>query len=141
MARDNMALVNHFYDAIANLDPKALLAVLEPDLETRVTDGLGEWGGTRRGARQMLEQVWIPAHLTFGAMPTPDEFFERPPDTVAAIGFYRGKAPSTGKEFEAAFCHVFRCNEKRIAGLIQITDSVRWLESIETVPAGAGRAE
>lgn len=131
MAADNLALVRRFYEAIAALDPQALLDVLDPDLETRVTDGLGEWGGVRKGAKQMLDDVWIPAHLTFGAMPTPDEFFERPPDSVATIGFYRGRAPATGRRFEAAFCHVFRCGDERITGLVQITDSVRWLESLQ----------
>jgi len=44
MARDNLSIVRRFYDAISELDPKALLAVLEPDLRTRVTDGPGDWG-------------------------------------------------------------------------------------------------
>jgi len=131
MARDNLTIVRRFYDAIAELDAKGLLAVLEPDLRARVTDGLGDWGGERQGAQEMLEKVWIPAYLTFRANPTPDEFFERPPDTVAAIGFYRGTAQDTGRSFEAAFCHVFRCTDERIGELIQITDSVRWLESLE----------
>ena len=130
-ARDNLALVHRFYQAIAALDPKALLDVLEPDLVAHVSAGLGDYGGTHQGARQMLEKVWVPAHLTFRAMPTPDEFFESPPDGVAAIGFYRGKVEDTGREFEAAFCHVFRCNETRISELRQITDTVRWMEALQ----------
>ena len=129
-ARDNLALVRRFYDAIASLDPRGLLEVLEPDLVAHVSDGLGEFGGTHQGARAMLEKVWVPAHLTFRAMPTPDEFFETPPDRVAAIGYYRGRVEETGREFEAAFCHVFRCNNTRIAELRQITDTVRWMEAL-----------
>ncbi|MBW3537763.1 MAG: nuclear transport factor 2 family protein [Actinobacteria bacterium] len=128
--RDNLALVKRFYDAIARLDPGGLLDVLEPDLVAHVSDGLADYGGTHQGARAMLEKVWVPAHLTFRAMPTPDQFFENPPDGVAAIGFYRGRVDETGREFEAAFCHVFRCNENRIAELRQITDTARWMEAL-----------
>ena len=128
---DNLALVKRFYDAIAALDPRALLDVLEPDLVAHVSEGLGEYGGRHEGARAMLEKVWVPAHLTFRAMPTPDEFFESPPDQVAAIGFYRGKVEETGREFEAAFCHVFRCNAERIFELRQITDTARWMEALQ----------
>ena len=129
--RDNLALVKRFYEAIAALDPKALLEVLEPDLVAHVSEGLDDYGGIHEGARQMLEQVWVPAHLKYRAMPTPDEFFESPPDMVAAIGYYRGKVEDTGREFEAAFCHVFRCNAERISELRQITDTVRWMEALE----------
>jgi ketosteroid isomerase-like protein len=127
----NRQLVNRFYEAISSLDPKGLLAVLDPELKTTVTAGLGEWGGVRQGARKMLEEVWVPAHLTFRAMPTPDEFFERPPDTVTTIGHYRGFVEATGRNFEAAFCHVFRCADDRITELVQITDSARWLAALE----------
>jgi len=89
--------------------------------------GGGETSGKEDigGLLQSVGSDWDEFNLT------PDEFFESPPDRVAAIGFYRGRVEDTGREFEASFCHVFRCNEERIAELRQITDTVRWMEALE----------
>ncbi len=121
MNNDNIQLVDSFYAAMHAMDVAGLVTVLDQGFVLRVSAGMpGGYGGSYKGADQALAKVWGPVHAAYGAMPYPDELIDTGPDRVVAVGEYRGPA------FSAAFAHIVRLRDGRLAELHQITDTGSW---------------
>ena len=60
---------------------------------------------------------------------TPHEIHEAG-DIVFTIGTYRGTGAATGKDFEAAFVHVWRMRDGKAVGFRTYTDTHTWLQAI-----------
>lgn len=131
-------VIGRFYEAIGRADPDALTATLTEDFLGHVADGLPGLGGTHQGAEAMLAGAWIPAFLTYRAVPVPDETVVGHDGTTVVLGRYRGRPPTTGVDFDAGFAHLFRLRDGLICELRQITDTRRWVDAAS--PEGANRA-
>lgn len=115
------------YAAFAANDPSALLAALTPDFRGVVADGMPlELGGTYDGPETMLAAVWGAVADDLDVTPVPEEYLEAGDGRVVAVGRYHGTVRATGAEIDAAFAHVLRIRDGRVAELIQITDTARW---------------
>jgi ketosteroid isomerase-like protein len=53
--------------------------------------------------------------------------------SVFAIGTYRGTGVATGKNFEAAFVHVWRMKNGKVSGFRTYTDTHIWLQALGEV--------
>jgi uncharacterized protein len=127
----NVAVVRRFYEAMRTLDTTALLDTLAEDFTGHVSPGFPRGlGRTYHGRERMLRDCWIPVYQTFAALPQPHQMLDAPPDHVAVTGDYEGAPPASGRRFSAAFAHVFRIADGRIAELRQITDTARWAEAL-----------
>lgn len=132
----NLQVAERFYAALAATDTRTLVELLDPQFQGEMTAGLPEgWGGTYHGVRDMLECCWRPVYARLGSRPVPDEYLPSGPDRLVVLGRYQGRAHTTGRPFEAAFAHVLRFADGRICELIQVTDSARWHEALQTTTA------
>ncbi len=121
------------YAAFAADDASALLAALTPDFRGVVADGMPlDLGGTYDGPEQMLSAVWGAVADDLDVTPVPDEYLDAGDGRVVAVGRYRGTVRATGAEIDAAFAHLLRIKDDRIAELIQITDTARWHAALAT---------
>jgi uncharacterized protein len=128
---DDLDTARRLYAAFEAADGTALLELLSPDFHGQVTDGLpAPWGGPHEGPRNMLTEVWASVFAKLDARPVPDEYLVAEGGDIVVVGHYRGTARETGRELDAAFAHVLRFREGRIAELVQITDSARWREAL-----------
>lgn len=129
--RATVAVADRFYGALGAGDPRALLDVLDSAFEAQVTAGLPQgWGGTYRSAKEMLERCWGPIFAVIDMRPVPERFLETEGDCLVVLGRYQGSVRPTGAELDAAFVHVLRVRNGRLAELAQITDSARWHEAL-----------
>lgn len=104
-----------------------LLELLAPDFRGVVADGMPRGlGGTYDGPQAMLSAVWGPVSEDLDVTPVPAEYLDAGHGRVVVVGRYRGAVRATGDEIDAAFAHVLRIEEDRVAELVQITDTARW---------------
>jgi ketosteroid isomerase-like protein len=78
--------------------------------------------GTRRGVDAVREFFQMLAEDQQAIRFEPREFVATG-DTVAAIGEYRWRVTSTGKEFECPFTHVFKVRDGKITSFREFTDT------------------
>jgi ketosteroid isomerase-like protein len=134
MMESSIALVHRFYDAMHAGDVAGLLATLAPDFVGHVSEGIpGGYGGTHVGGEHMLRDCWAPIHRTFGALPYPSRYLVAEPGHVIVTGEYRGTPSATRRQFTAAFAHVHRLDENKIAELHQITDTCQWARALSNI--------
>lgn len=127
----NLETARRLYTAFEEADGPALVALLHPDFEGEVTDGLPEgWGGSYRGPEQMLLECWGQVFAKLETRPVPSEYLQADDGRVVVLGRYLGSARDSGRPHDAVFAHVLRFDEDRISGLVQITDSQRWHEAL-----------
>ena len=132
-AKAHVAVVVEFYEAIHRLDPAGMLDTLAADFIGHVSQGFpGGFGGTYRGAQEMMDRAWLPVMAMFAALPHPERIYDAGDDTVIAVGEYRGVVPSTGRSLTAAFAHVIRVVDGNIAELRQITDTRAWAAGLQS---------
>lgn len=121
------------YAAFSAGDPSALLAALTPDFRGVVADGMPlGLGGTYQGPETMLTAVWGAVDDRLDVTPVPDEYLDAGDGRVVVVGRYRGTVRATGAEIDAAFAHLLRIRDDRIAELVQITDTARWHAALAT---------
>jgi ketosteroid isomerase-like protein len=123
-------LAKELYDAFADADGKRLVALLHNDFRGHVSEGmpLGV-GGTHAGPTAMLREVWIPVAQCFAARPVPERFLTCGDGEIVVLGHYEGQPAGPGSPLSAAFAHVLTFRGDRIAELIQITDTQRWVNA------------
>lgn len=133
MAKSSIVTVaERLYQALQGGDADALVELLDPTFTARVSEGmpLGV-GGDIGDPKNMLMNVWGKVAGEYAAAPYPDEYLEVGDDRVVVLGYYRGKARSTGRKYDAAFCHVITVSGDQIISLTQITDTKRWHDALE----------
>jgi hypothetical protein len=102
---DSVHTIKTLYAAFGAGDPKAIFALLAPDIEWAVP-GKAPWSGEGRG----LEHVQR-FFQTFGAAATlktfePRSFFAHG-DQVVVLGYEEGASNATGRSWQAHFTHAF----------------------------------
>jgi 2-(1,2-epoxy-1,2-dihydrophenyl)acetyl-CoA isomerase len=119
-------LARRLYDGFLAHDAAAIMALLHPDFEGRVSAGmpLGV-GGRHSGAEAMMRDVWIPVFAAYDVRVEADELLECG-DRVVAVGGYRGTEREGSAPFDASFAHVLTIGDGLITALHQITDTASW---------------
>lgn len=128
------ALVLALYRALAAGDREALDALLDPDFVGEAAAGLPlNLGGRYVGAKAM-RAFWREVGRAYEISPQPHDITELADGRVLVTGVYLGTARSTGRKLEAAFTHTITHAGGRITGLIQLTDTARWVEALTPEP-------
>jgi ketosteroid isomerase-like protein len=124
-------LARRLYEGFLAPDAAAILSLLKPDFEGKVSAGmpLGV-GGRYDSAEAMMRDVWVPVFSAYDVRVEADELLDCG-ERVVAVGGYRGTARESGEPFDASFAHVLTIDDGLIAALHQITDTASW-------PAAAG---
>jgi ketosteroid isomerase-like protein len=126
----NLDIVKGVYAAFAKGDIPAFLGALDEKVEWTEPEGLGPVFTSQIGPQAVAENVLgtVMQQVTdFSA--NPEEFIDGG-DVIVALGHYRGKGASTGKQFEARNAHVWRIKDGKIAGLEVITDTHIWRDAL-----------
>ena len=71
----------------------------------------------------------MPVARRFAARPVPERFLTCDGGERVVIGHYVGQPPGPGGPLSAVFAHILTFRDDRIAELIQITDTQRWVRS------------
>lgn len=119
-------LARRLYDGFLAHDAPAILGLLQPDFEGRVSAGmpLGV-GGRYDSAEAMMREVWVPVFSAYDVRVEADELLDCG-ERVVAVGGYRGSERKSGESFDASFAHVLTIGDGLIAALHQITDTASW---------------
>lgn len=130
-ARDNIKLLEHFYDAASRGEFEAVRTALDPNVEWIEPNVPGLWfGGTHRGAEAVWKEVMAPTADKFDKFKVKMRKFHSVGDHVIAIGFFHGHCKATGKELDAATAHVCTVRDGRIVRFEAFHDSANWLETL-----------
>jgi ketosteroid isomerase-like protein len=122
-------LARRLYDSFLAHDPAAIMALLHPGFEGKVSAGmpLGV-GGRHSGAEAMMRDVWVPVFTAYDVRVEADELLECG-ERVVAVGGYRGTERQSGAPFDASFAHVLTIDGGLVTALHQITDTASWPRS------------
>lgn len=123
----NRAAAERLYAAFEACDPQAIVDVLQPDFRGEVSAGMpNAWGGVYEGAEVMLRSCWGAVFAQLDTRPVPAEYLETAEGRIVVVGQYIGVHRETKRPHRAAFAHILRFRDGRIAELVQITDTARW---------------
>lgn len=124
---EQLLAARRLYDGFAARDGQAILDALTEDFLGEVSDGmpLGV-GGRHEGRDAMLRDCWGPVFATYDMRLDAEEYLDCGPGRVVVTGRYHGPHRTEGWEVDAAFAHVLRLRDGRVASLRQITDTARW---------------
>lgn len=128
----NLETARAYYEAAEDRDGAALIEILHPAVELRLTEGLPDGLGGAYEGREAALGALRQAAEAFDPVARPEQFLSAEDDHVLVLGQYIGRGGVTGRSFEAAFAHVLRIREGRIAQFTQVTDSCRWADALES---------
>jgi ketosteroid isomerase-like protein len=135
MPTENLRVAMRLYQALAARDRRVLLETLAVDFRGRLSDGMPlGLGGVYEGADAMLRDCWAVLFAAIEVSPVPEEFIPAGEDRIVVIGRYIGTARATGRPLSAAFAHILRLEDGHVTELIQITDTARWQQALDTSP-------
>ena len=124
----NVEIAKQVYEAFGKGDVGAVLGAMDEKIDWQEPESLpyeDQIGPQAVGENTFARVVQDIQNFTV----TPSEIHDAG-DVVFAIGTYRGTGASTGKDLEAAFVHVWRFKDGKIAGFRTYTDTHRWLEAL-----------
>ena len=131
MTPTSKEVVERVYAALGTGDRPALEELLAPEFVGTFAAGMPlDIGGTYHGT-VAIDRGWWAIGRGFSVRAEPSEWIDCVDGQLLVIGTYRGRARSTGKQFTAAYAHVFAVAGGRLERLIQITDTGRWLSALE----------
>lgn len=116
------ATVRALYDAFARRDRAGILAVMAPDIAWVQNDGFPN-GGTHVGAEHVVDDVLGRFRTEWSAWRVTIREYLPSGGTVVVLGDYHGTHAATGRAMTAAFAHVYRVADGRIARFEQFTDT------------------
>jgi 2-(1,2-epoxy-1,2-dihydrophenyl)acetyl-CoA isomerase len=129
-------LVRRVYDALAAGDAGALHELLDPAFEAEFAQGLPFGiGGLHRGPDAAINDGWWAIGRAFELRAEPREWVPTAAGGLLVLGVYRGRARSTGRPVDAAFAHLWTARDGRLVALWQLTDTARWIASLESEEA------
>ncbi len=123
--------VRGFYDAVAQGDVPAVLALLDPEVEWTEAERFPYYSGVWRGPDAVLNNLLVPLARDWdGFAVRPTEFIAEG-DRVVTIGAYSGVYKKTGRAMSAAFAHVWTVRAGKLASFHMHTDTAKVLEAID----------
>ena len=126
MTSENTQIVQGMYDAFAAGDVASVLAAMHPEIEWNEAENFPYADGNpyvgpesvASGLFQRLVDEWEYWNLRV------DELLDAG-DSVVALGRYRAKNKTTGKEIDAQFVHVWRLRDGKAVGFQQYADTAQ----------------
>ena len=134
----DLDVVAQLYAALEAGDRAAYHRLLAPDVDWWFMDGFPH-GGRRVGVDAVIGATFEPLMADFDEWHIDVEELMAAPDAVIGLGRYRGRARSTGRPVEAAFCHVFRVRDGWVVEVRQYTDTVQFERAMAPAPPGEHR--
>jgi ketosteroid isomerase-like protein len=124
----NSEVIKRLYESFAKGDIGAVLGVLDENVDWQEPASLPFENqiGPQAVAENIFGRV---VQLVPNFTVIPSEVHDAG-DVVFGIGTYRGTGAATGKDFEAAFVHVWRLKNGKISGFRTFTDTHVWLEAL-----------
>lgn len=120
-------LAERLYDALATGDRDTLDALLHPEFEGRLADGMpGGVGGAHHGPEAMRRNGWGGIARLFAARAEPGRFLPLADGRLLVTGRYTGAGRRGGGPLDAAFAHLITVTDGRISALEQYTDTAAW---------------
>jgi ketosteroid isomerase-like protein len=124
-------IVRDFYAALGRGDAQSVFNLLHSELEWTEAEGFPYYGGTWRHPEDVLEKLLVPIARDWeNFMATADDFIVEG-DRVVSLGFYSGVAKMTKKNMRAAFAHVWRIRDGKLARFDMYTDTYLVRQAIE----------
>ena len=105
MHEDDARSLRRIYDAMSREDVEEFVGDVAHDIEWNLPEAV-PWGGTRHGQDGMRALAEIYQQHVEGTWADPDDFLDAG-DRVVVLGRMRGRARSSGEEFEVEFAHVW----------------------------------
>jgi len=118
----NLETVQRLYDAFAKRDTQRIREIFAPDIEWIQNEGFPN-GGRHRGTDAVVNDVFGVFRKEWKEFKSVVAQWIESGDTVIALGEYRGRHLSTGKQAIAAFAHVYDLRDGRIIRFRQYTDT------------------
>ena len=117
-----IVIVRRLYDARGN--PDIIRQVLAPDVRWEVVEGF-PYGGVYVGLDNVIHHLFGRLFQDYENFVAVGSEFLESGDRVVALGAYRGRAKTTGKDFTAQFAHVWTLRSGKIVRLQQCADTVQ----------------
>ena len=119
-----------FYDAVARGDVDGVLATLNSELAWTEAEGFPYFSGTWRTPHEIVEKLLVPLSRDWdGFSARPLDHIEQG-DRIVVFGEYSGKARATGKAMRAAFAHLWRVRDGKIASFDMYADTALVREAL-----------
>ena len=121
--QDNTAIVREAYNNFKKGDIAALLDLLPDNVTWQLPEIEGvPFAGKRTGRSSVAEFVQGVEANQETLQFEPREFIAQG-DKVIALGHYRWRVKSTGREYASDFAHVFTLRDGKIVGFQEYTDT------------------
>lgn len=129
MSRKNIKVVQSFFEAAPRGDISAARAVLDPQIEWIEPGVPGLWfAGTHHGPDAVFSEVVEPTfnHIEDFSIQI-DQYLDSG-DHVVALGHFRGRGKTTGKEFDIPTAFVCIVHSGKIVRFQAYHDTAQWLQ-------------
>jgi ketosteroid isomerase-like protein len=107
--------VRGFYEAVSCSDVRAILSLLDAQVQWTEAERFPYYGGTWQEPQAVVDNLFKPLFSEWdGFSVKPHEFIARG-DRVVSLGTVSGKFKKTGRSFPAPFAHVWTVHGDKIA--------------------------
>ncbi len=127
MSKENVTFVQNAYDTFNRGDIQAVFGALDPEVEFYQSEEV-PWGGRYHGHKEVgafLQKLTSAIESKFKA----NQFVDSG-DQVVAVGYTRGIARATGKEFEVPAVHVWTLKNGKILRFDAYIDNPRMIAAL-----------
>jgi ketosteroid isomerase-like protein len=133
---DNVAIVRGAYEAFAEGDVAAVLAVLDENIEWHEAEHFTYWpGGPFVGPQAVLDGVFARIPQDFDGFTIDVGRVVSCGDTVLVEARYRATTRATGKPLDAQVAHVWDLRDGKVVHWQQYSDTWQFAEVTGVVPA------
>jgi hypothetical protein len=120
----NVQTITKWYEATRTGDRAAMAALCTADVKWEITPGFPH-SGTFVGLASIFTTFFAPLLEDFDEWQSVPDAILDAGDDVIGLGYYHGRARTTGKNTTAAFAHVWTVIDGKIARLRQYADTVQ----------------
>lgn len=126
LASENVAVVQSLYEAYARGDLETIFSLLDSEIEVYQSSRL-PWGGTYKGLEGFGAFIGkLTEHIE--SRVTTERFIDDQEGHVVSVGYTRGRALATGKEFDVPEAHVWTVKDGKLVRYESYIDTWRMRE-------------
>lgn len=129
MISKNADAVHSLYAALIAGDRDRIDALLHPDFEGVLADGMPAGSGVHKGSKAMRRDGWGAIAREFEARAEPEVVVDLADGRTLVTGRYHGRGRQSGAALDANFAHVFGFENGLLRSLAQFTDTARWRDA------------
>jgi ketosteroid isomerase-like protein len=123
-------VVRRFYEVLGRGDVPAVLSLLDAEVEWTEAERFPYYGGTWHGPQAVLDNLLLPLSRDWEVFSAKAHEFISQRDRVVSLGTYSGTSRKTGRSFSAAFAHVWKVQDGKLAKFDMHTDTDKILEAL-----------